>query len=601
MDQAAKNSILKKAQTHLQETREAITQRKISLRGMIEKGRNDFKKMSSFDKQIQMKVLAFQEQSLKEADSLDLSPYFARCDVLLEGKREKETLYFAKFPFTEKSIYSWVAPAAALRFENPGDFSYALPGDKISKGILSRKDQYMITDGKIIFFATETRDNPRELVYQEYFSSRKSGFMLPEIVEIMEKAQDQVIRAYHAGPFVIAGPAGSGKTTLALHRVAYLTQSPDVSQIYKSETIIVFVQDNGTKEYFSRLLPELGINGVEITTFAEWALKILNLENHHYIIRCGAEEKEKDDYERAKLRALKNAEIPRLSGNIYKLLEKIYGHFLNGSELKLWRGQEKEKTLDRFDLTILLKAFVKTYGELGVEQEYYKILKNGNAKKMTGRFPLEYSLIIVDEFQNYLPDQLSLIKSCSNKKHKSVLYVGDAAQQINFGTIREWYEIGENIGEERKAVLQKVYRNTRSILKYIGSLGYEIEIPEGIREGTPVVEKIGLDKTAEIEYIKDLISKSPDKTFGILAKSRGYLAEFKNEFVRCDNAHFLSMREAQGVEFDIVCLVGADPDDFFSSGSDEEKKRINKDLLYVALTRAISELHVLGKRGLGEK
>lgn len=80
--------------------------------------------------------------------------------------------------------------------------------------------------------------------------------------------------------------------------------------------------------------------------------------------------------------------------------------------------------------------------------------------------------------------------------------------------------------------------------------------------------------------------------------SSPYFAEFKSEFDRYNNAHVLSMREAQGVEFDIVCVVGADRDDFFSSDADEEKKRINKDLLYVALTRAISELHVLGERGL---
>ena len=49
--------------------------------------------------------------------------------------------------------------------------------------------------------------------------------------EQMEKAQDQVIRAHHAGPLVISGPAGSGKTTLALHRVAFLTQSPETMAV----------------------------------------------------------------------------------------------------------------------------------------------------------------------------------------------------------------------------------------------------------------------------------------------------------------------------------------------------------------------------------
>lgn len=66
----------------------------------------------------------------------------------------------------------------------------------------------------------------------------------------MEKAQDQVIRASHKGSLVIGGPAGSGKTTLALHRVAYLTQAPETSEFYPTKSIIVFVQDTGTKITF---------------------------------------------------------------------------------------------------------------------------------------------------------------------------------------------------------------------------------------------------------------------------------------------------------------------------------------------------------------
>jgi len=101
-----------------------------------------------------------------------------------------------------------------------------------------------------MFFSKEVEGRARELIYQEHFTNRKTGFMLPEIVAEMEKSQDQVIRAHHEGPLVISGPAGSGKTTLAFHRVAYLTQAPDTALHYREDSIIIFVQDNGTKEYF---------------------------------------------------------------------------------------------------------------------------------------------------------------------------------------------------------------------------------------------------------------------------------------------------------------------------------------------------------------
>jgi DNA helicase II / ATP-dependent DNA helicase PcrA len=208
---------------------------------------------------------------VNELKHLQGSPYFFRCDVKL--REENKTIYFSKYTYPEKNIYSWVSPASVMRFEQCGPVKYEVPDIGIREGTLERKDQFLIVDGKIRFMATESMGLERELVYQEYLSQRKNSFILPEIVEQMERAQDAVIRAHHKGSFLIAGPAGSGKTTLALHRVAYLAQSPDTAQLFPSEGIIVFVQDNRTKEYFSSLLPQLGIEGVKIITFADWAFE----------------------------------------------------------------------------------------------------------------------------------------------------------------------------------------------------------------------------------------------------------------------------------------------------------------------------------------
>lgn len=92
-----------------------------------------------------------------------------------------------------------------------------------------------------------------------------------------------------------------------------------------------------------------------------------------------------------------------------------------------------------------------------------------------------------------------------------------------------------------------------------------------------------------------------------MAKDENYLSEFKKAFSGNDKIHVMTMNEAQGVEFDVVFLVGINKDTFsvsFEENASEnlikEKKRINKDLLYVALTRAISEWHVLGRELLRE-
>lgn len=560
--------------------------------------------MPDSDKLVLARMSAHYGKRKKELSQLHLSPYFIRCDVVYENSEEKQVLYFGKFSFSDESIYSWITPAATIRFEQPGDVSYIRPDGNMQKGKLVRKDQYMIVDGKIIFLATETTDNPRELIYQEYFSTRKTDFILPEIVEQMEKTQDKVIRAHHIGPFVISGPAGSGKTTLALHRVAYLAQSPDTNQLYTLGSIIVFVQDNGTKNYFSHLLPELGINNVKITTFFEWATDILEIKNISCAVRYGKTEQEKDDYEYQKKSALKNARGLKYSENIFSCLNNIYNQYADSFDSDLFEQQTKEKSLDRFDLIILLKAHIQTYGELKIQQEFYQELKNGKLKKKTEKAPLNYSLIVVDEFQNYLADQLKLLKGLTKKDLTSILYVGDMAQQIYLGTIRGWDEIDEKVSQERLVKLEKVYRNTKNILEYIQQLGYKIQIPKEIKEGADVVEKIFTDQFEEIAYIKNLIKQSEQKSIGVLSKNEEYLESFKEEFYGIKNVHIFSMRESQGVEFDVVCIVGINKDIFTidanSQSLREEKRRINSDLLYVALTRAMSELHLLGDVRLSE-
>jgi DNA helicase IV len=526
-----------------------------------------------------------------------------KTEIIDEKGKDKE-YFFAKHEFSEQSIYSWVAPVSVIRFENPGKTSYRLPNGKIRTVTIKQKETYMIVDGKVLLFALETQEKARELIYQEHFTKQKSEFILPEIVAQMEKAQDQVIRAGHKGPLMISGPAGSGKTTLALHRVAYLTQVPDTALIYKSDSILVLVQDNGTKNYFSTLLPSLGINDVKITTFSEWTLRVLNLEGYSYIERYGENEEEKDLYEYQKLKAIRETSIPVWSKDIFSTLYSKYSESFSDSNLRLFNEQKKERKLDRFDLVILLKSYLKKYEKFEIKREYQTFIKNKLTRKLE-KTEVLYSLMVVDEFQNYLPEQLQILKNCLNQKTQSVVYVGDMAQQVKLGTIRDWKEVREVISPDRNIKLNKVYRNTRNILSFIKSLGYVVELPNGLKEGPAVIEKTTNTTEEEIRHIKEIIPKYTKGTIGILAKEESYLENFKKEFTDIKNIHVLTMNEAQGVEFDFVCIVGIKKESFnvthhvdLLPQHIEEKKRIQKDLLYVALTRAITELHILGSEKL---
>ena len=170
--------------------------------------------------------------------------------------------------------------------------------------------------------------------------------------------------------------------------------------------------------------------------------------------------------------------------------------------------------------------------------------------------------------------------------------------------MRDWSHAGENFASGQKVQLEKVYRNTKRILSYIASLGFEVSVPEGLREGTDVVDEVCDSVSDEIERIRLIVdAKDLQTQIGILSPSMSYLNAFKDAFIGRDNVHVLTIHESQGVEFDEVCLVGVSTEYFNDVRSEsedfgEERLRIKRDLIYVALTRAMEGLHIFGKKTL---
>ncbi len=598
-----KDQLLSEAKKHVDSSIEAIGQEIPKTEELLAFQREMVKQ----DPDLWLTQVEINEMILEKLQILQASPYFVRCDVRLDGLSLPQTYYFAKASFMQRNIFSWIVPAAQIRFSDPGKFSYKLPDGRVQNGELLRKDQYVIVNGKITFMSTESRDTARQLIYQEYLSNKKSGFVLQEIVELMEKAQDAVIRASHRGSFLISGPAGSGKTTLALHRVAYLTQSPEIAQYYPGESIIVFVQDDSTKAYFTSLLPQLGINNVTITTFPEWAFKILNLHDFTFTVRFGDDEETKDVIEYHKGVALSEIEAITKKNNVLDSLKQFYDRFLPSNLRETVEKQLEEKILDRFDMTIMLYAHILQHGSLSKDVKDFRKTKNKRKfLEVILKESLKYSLIIVDEVQNYLPEQISLIRTCIDPLTQAMLYVGDLAQQTHLKTVRSWESIGEEFALERSVVLQKVYRNTKQIISYIQSLGYEVRVPEGLKEG-PEVQVLKTNTIEDdIRIIAKIAAENKDSHVGVMVKTQRQKANLMKLLPDLHNTHVLTINEAQGVEFEIAILANVHTNDFIPPTPNEkypedlaaEKTKVNYDLIYVALTRAIHELIVTGPDNL---
>ena len=206
----SKDTLLNALRQRIQKAHEAILKEKQRIEAFGSKTVGEIRSMKTEDQAVYLQVDGYRKDRIKGLTDLSASPFFAKCVLQRISDDGAKEYYFGKHSLPDEDIYSWVAPLAATRFEEPGDISYKLPGNKIVQAKLISKDQYMIVDGKGIFYATEGIGEPRTLIHQEHFSNRKSSFILPEIVAVMEKAQDKVIRADHKGAFAIRGPAGSG-------------------------------------------------------------------------------------------------------------------------------------------------------------------------------------------------------------------------------------------------------------------------------------------------------------------------------------------------------------------------------------------------------
>lgn len=592
MDSQAKATVLQEAQSHIAAVRSATTEEMHKTSEHIERYRQ------AGNDPVAQRLFSHFSGRLDELHHLFPNPYFVRCDVS-SAEGGDQTLRFGKFAFIEQAIFSWTSPAATLRFADIGPITYESHEGKMWSGTLSRKDQLMISGGNIVFMTSESSKYERTLVYQEQLSRRKSGFILPEIVARMERAQDDVIRAGYKGSYLISGPAGSGKTTLAFHRIAYLLQSPDTAQIFSQENVITFVQDEGTRAYFSQLLPELGIHNVLVTTFATWAFERLGLTDVGYAQRANGIDDVIDSYEFHKLSVLRSVPGSSKGKSIFQTLRDVYVSKMDENDLALFAQQERDRVLDRYDLTVLLNI-ERGIGGFTKEEEYFEQKKNFRVQRHCQTVPLKYSLVVVDEVQNYLPEQIALLRSCIDESTQGMLYVGDLAQQIFLGTMRNWDDAGETLSDDRKVVLDRVYRSTKQIMRYIHNIGFPVSVPEELRDGADVVE-VEIAKTEEqITWIREHIAKQkPEVQIGILSFSADTLSAFSQAFTSHPNIHVLAIHQAQGVEFDVVYVVGPDLD-ISASVSEEmnnslasERAKIQKDLLYVALTRAMDQLCVV--------
>ncbi|WP_238996740.1 RNA polymerase recycling motor HelD [Paenibacillus pinistramenti] len=225
----------------------------------------------------QSEVLSERERShkhsfaaLSKMKRLRQTPYFGRIDFAEEGE-QAEQIYLGIASLLDKDdqsflVYDWRAPISNLYYDSmPGPASYKTPVGKID-GEMLLKRQYVIRDARIrLMFDTGVTIGDELL--QEVLG-RSSDAQMKSIVATIQKEQNRIIRNDRSRMLIVQGAAGSGKTSAALQRVAYLLYK--YREHLQADQVILFSPNPMFNSYVSTVLPELGEENMLQTTFQEY-------------------------------------------------------------------------------------------------------------------------------------------------------------------------------------------------------------------------------------------------------------------------------------------------------------------------------------------
>lgn len=203
-------------------------------------------------------------------------PYFARVDFKEDDTVRTEQLYIGKMSLArdedqEIIIVDWRAPIANLYYEGRlGKSGYVCPDGTI-EGELLLKRQFSINSGKLEeIFDIDITTNDEFL--QTYLGANAEN-RLKEIVSTIQEEQNKIVRAPMWKPLIVQGVAGSGKTTIALHRIAYLIYT--FEKTFEPENFMIIAPNRLFLNYISEVLPELGVERVKQTTFEDFAMELI--------------------------------------------------------------------------------------------------------------------------------------------------------------------------------------------------------------------------------------------------------------------------------------------------------------------------------------
>lgn len=578
------NSVTEKLKIRIEEVGGKIQEVQKDIQGMHEYYWENYTEMDqygyeNFDNQQALLTQVNAEQENRKLrhrlrKMLD-SPFFGSVDFLYEGDEEPEIFYIGIGNFAQRAggvplIYDWRAPVSSLFYDyDKGQASYEAPGGIMDGEIIS-KWQYKIRNGKMIYeFESDVKIDD-DILKQELGAN--GDIQLKNIVRTIQKEQNAIIRNTKDKILIIQGAAGSGKTSIALHRIAYLLYH-DRKRL-NSSNILILSPNSVFSDYISHVLPELGEEHIQEMSFDLFAYKELRdvvsdcEDRYHYMehqMKCGKTEygewKQSEEFVHAaegflleledRLMDFKKIEYRGFSKTEKEIWELFYYKFTEIPQLSRMDAVMEyfideyetlyQKTIPEEELENLKEKFQKMYITTDIYEIYNWLLEDLDMPTLhwvekeqrylayEDVYPvlyLKYRLLtrnqrktirhlVIDEMQDYSYLQYIILQklfSCN------MTILGDRAQTVD-ETPRDVLKFLPKIfGKQvRKIEMNKSYRNTLEIAHYAEKVGEVKGITYLERHGKEVEEQTFSDRDAALDQvIKTINSTEGYETMAVL-------------------------------------------------------------------------------------
>lgn len=493
------------------------------------------------------------------------SPFFGSVEFQYEGEEVAEDFYIGIGNFAERTgglplIYDWRAPVSGLFYDyDKGHASYEAPGGMMEGEILS-KWQYKIRNNKMIYeFESDVKIDD-DILKQEL--GNNGDVQLKNIVSTIQKEQNAIIRNTKDKVLAIQGAAGSGKTSVALHRIAYLLYHD--RERLKSSNVLILSPNSVFSDYISHVLPELGEEHIQEMSFDLFAYRELkdvvadcedryhHIENRMQHLDAEAEEryhwKQSQDFVGAveaflvlledDLMNFKRFEYRGFTKTAEELVHLFYFKFtehplLSRMEAVMEYVLDEYETLARRSIeeeekVLIREWFMSMYETMDIYKIYNWILEENGFPTLPD-VPLESRVL---SYEDVYPILYLKQRLCAMKKHKNIRHLvidemqdysylqyvilqnmfscnmtilGDKAQTVDDRPQDILRFLPKIFGKEIcKIEMKRSYRNTLEIAEYASNITGLTGIEYLERRGKPVVEQV---VSSEKEGLKDVLKQ----------------------------------------------------------------------------------------------